>query len=218
MEEGTREPPRFGLITLFFAFVLLLVIYPLASELDANSMIIHAAFTILLTACLYLMTYHRAVFILGICLYVPVIVCKWLGAAFPKNDVLMTFEYVLSFLFLALAAIVIQWMVCCMKKISYEVGLGLILTYLLIGIFFFEIYCLLQYFQAGSFQGARFYNQEEELLYYSYLTLTTLGYGEVLASSVTAKFLSVIEAVIGQMFIVLAFARALTKYLKQGKI
>ena len=44
-------------------------------------------------------------------------------------------------------------------------------------------------------------------LYYSFVTLTTLGYGDITPVSASARMLSVVEAIIGQLYIAVLVAR-----------
>ncbi|WP_420422025.1 potassium channel family protein [Simkania sp.] len=53
----------------------------------------------------------------------------------------------------------------------------------------------------------------ENLLYYSFVTLTTLGYGDIIPLFPGAKFLSIIEAITGQLYIATVIARLLGLYL-----
>ena len=47
------------------------------------------------------------------------------------------------------------------------------------------------------------------LLYYSYVTLTTLGYGDVLPTTGLTQGLSALEAVIGQLYVAVLIGRVL---------
>jgi hypothetical protein len=97
---------------------------------------------------------------------------------------------------------------------------GAISVYLLIGILFAEVYLLLLawqpsalYFDPGRFAapqiiGDRLYTRSAgDILYYSFVTLGTVGYGDVTPSSPLARSLSLIEAVIGIMYVATMIAR-----------
>lgn len=57
-----------------------------------------------------------------------------------------------------------------------------------------------------------------DLLYFSYITLTTLGYGEIVPVTAAARSLAIIEAIIGVMYIAIIISRLvglfITKSLK----
>jgi hypothetical protein len=97
---------------------------------------------------------------------------------------------------------------------------GAIYVYLLIGVMFAEVYQLLLawhpgalYFDPGRFTvpqviGDRPYIRGAgDVLYYSFVTLGTVGYGDVTPSSPVARSLSLIEAVIGIMYVATMIAR-----------
>ena len=50
-------------------------------------------------------------------------------------------------------------------------------------------------------------SNNNELFYFSFVTLTTLGYGDVTPLSEPARVLSLLEAIVGQMFLVIMIAR-----------
>jgi hypothetical protein len=50
------------------------------------------------------------------------------------------------------------------------------------------------------------------LIYYSFVTITTLGYGDVTPTSELARLLALLEAVLGQLFLVVVVARLVGLY------
>jgi hypothetical protein len=51
-----------------------------------------------------------------------------------------------------------------------------------------------------------------QLFYFSYVTLATLGYGDIVPVSGPAKGMAILEAVIGQMYLVVVVARLVSLY------
>lgn len=97
---------------------------------------------------------------------------------------------------------------------------GAISLYLLIGVLFAQVYQLLLRFdpQALYFDPTRFPEETliagairtraaGEVLYYSFVTLATVGYGDVTPGSSLARSLSLIEAVIGILYVATMIAR-----------
>ena len=56
----------------------------------------------------------------------------------------------------------------------------------------------------------------ENLLYYSFVTLTTLGYGDITPIHPVARTLAYLEAVIGQLYIAVLIASLVGRYLVGG--
>ncbi len=104
---------------------------------------------------------------------------------------------------------------------------GVASLYLLIGFLWAHFYSILEYSVPGSFSmpdtadpfaGAwteRDYN-DKRLLYYSFITLLTVGYGDIIPQNSLASSLAVLEAVVGQLFIVIVVATILSKRRKHS--
>ena len=54
-----------------------------------------------------------------------------------------------------------------------------------------------------------------DFTYYSYVTLTTLGYGDITPKTPTAKYLATLEAIIGQLYLAVLIARLVGLYIAQ---
>jgi hypothetical protein len=80
--------------------------------------------------------------------------------------------------------------------------LGVLATYLLIGLFFSSVFTIV-----GAFSDAPFFVGEAEprsvdFLYFSFVTLTTVGYGDLAARTDLGRMLAVTEALLGQLYLV----------------
>ena len=124
-------------------------------------------------------------------------------------------------LFTADIAIVVFRNIMSAKRIRANEIYGAIYVYLLIGVIFAELFQLLLagnpgalFFDPGRFpepltvQHNSFLTRSfGDLLYYSFVTLGTVGYGDVTPASPAARSLSLIEAVIGIMYVATMIAR-----------
>ncbi|MGI9540211.1 MAG: potassium channel family protein [Miltoncostaeaceae bacterium] len=94
------------------------------------------------------------------------------------------------------------------RRVSFETILGAVCVYLLIGFIFAAAYATIE-----AVSGTGFFAQIEDradrddLLYYSFTVLTTLGFGDLTAATQFGRAFSVLEAVIGQIFLVTLVAR-----------
>jgi voltage-gated potassium channel len=82
--------------------------------------------------------------------------------------------------------------------------IGAICIYLLLGLIWALFYVLLNMAIPGSFSaqiGGAPFQQVHHFMYYSFVTLTTLGYGDILPIRETARALSTIETIFGQFYI-----------------
>ena len=97
---------------------------------------------------------------------------------------------------------------------------GSLCVYLLIGIAWAELYQLLQGYDPSSFAGVE---QQQghalswRFLYFSFVTLTTLGYGDVLPLTIYAQTLTAMETVIGQFYLAVLVAVLVSAYLSDTR-
>jgi len=87
-------------------------------------------------------------------------------------------------------------------------------AYLLAGIFFGVLYHGIESVWPGSFNiaGAQGEFPLFDAMYFSFVTLATLGYGDLLPVSEIARGLAIIEAVSGQLFLAVMIARLVGSY------
>lgn len=79
-------------------------------------------------------------------------------------------------------------------------------TYLLAGLFFGVIYTAIEFMQPGSFSGPDEFTQASAV-YYSFVTLATLGYGDFLPRSELARGVATFEVIVGQLYLAVMVAR-----------
>lgn len=118
----------------------------------------------------------------------------------------------LSAVFFGFVAVVMLRHVMGHEFITRDAILGAVCAYLLIGAGFYHVYGLLEVWSPGSFaaSGAPLAAAAEAspqpgrnslLLYYSFVTLTTLGYGDVTPTHPLARSLATLEAILGQFYV-----------------
>ncbi len=93
---------------------------------------------------------------------------------------------------------------------------GAICVYLLLGLIWAMGYALLEMAVPGSFSGFSSLDDSgfsSEWVYFSFVTITTLGYGDLLPVSATARALSQTEAVVGQFYLAILVAGLVGAYI-----
>jgi hypothetical protein len=113
-----------------------------------------------------------------------------------------------------LIALVIIWTVARAVfgpgRITYHRVVGAILLYLTIGVVFVALYTLVGAHSPNAFTGTTVtahVSLPSDLVYFSFTTLTTLGYGDIMPVHPVARSLSNIEAIIGQVYPATLLAR-----------
>lgn len=100
--------------------------------------------------------------------------------------------------------------------------IGAICIFFVIGLVWTFLYVLLTIIQPGSFAIPASQTpgiQQEmlgELMYFSYVTLTTLGYGDVIPVTQPSRTLATIEAMTGQLYIAIIIARLVGMHISQS--
>lgn len=104
----------------------------------------------------------------------------------------------------AIAAIVRR--VGAHPRVDAATILGALSTYLLIGMFFSSVFATVGAVQDQAFFVTGPAPSSVDYLYFSYVTMTTVGYGDLTAASSIGRMLAVTEALIGQMYLVTVVA------------
>jgi hypothetical protein len=112
-------------------------------------------------------------------------------------------------LFFVFAVVNILSFVFKQHEVTLDVIYGAIVVYLLIAMMWALIFSLVESLQPGSFTLAQSQIQDSNspFYYYSFVTITTLGYGEITPVTDIARSFAFLEAVVGQIYLVVLVAR-----------
>ena len=88
-------------------------------------------------------------------------------------------------------------------------------AYLLAGIYFGLLYWVLEQLNPGTFTVTGPFSQTSAI-YFSFVTLATLGYGDIAPRGDMARGLAIVEGVGGQLFLAVLVARLVSLYSKTG--
>jgi len=98
------------------------------------------------------------------------------------------------------------------REIDVQTVLGAIDIYLLVGMLFAFIYRFLGVVQPSAFFGAAGDGKFPQDLFFSFTTLTTTGYGNLVPAGNPGQTFAVAEMLIGQLFLVTAVAKVINAY------
>jgi hypothetical protein len=104
------------------------------------------------------------------------------------------------------------------NKVNHERIAASLSLYLVFGLIFSLLFALADKMLPGSFHFPTGRAPESEattfyhLLYFSYVTLATLGYGDITPLNGAARGLAILEAMTGQLYLVLVVARLVSLY------
>jgi hypothetical protein len=108
------------------------------------------------------------------------------------------------------------------KIINKNVIFGLMNGYISLGLICFFIFLTIEIVAPGSFNGidfaANFAEKKDSLLYFSYITLLTIGYGEITPATVIAQKTALLTGLIGQFYMVILTAIIVGKFIAQTSL
>jgi hypothetical protein len=105
-------------------------------------------------------------------------------------------------------------------EVTYHRVIGAILLYLTIGLTFIGLYTFVGLAIPGAFSGMTIADTptfSDTMVYFSFGTLTTVGAGDIAAANPIARSLTIIEAMIGQLYPATLLARLVTLELESEK-
>jgi len=126
---------------------------------------------------------------------------------------------IIYFLFYILISYEIIKQVLKSRIVGRNVIVGLISGYMSLGLIGFFICLSIEMAVPGSFQGLTTDTIESEtqnLLYYSYITLLTIGYGDIYPTTQLAHKASMLIGLVGQIYLVVLSAIVVGKYINQN--
>jgi hypothetical protein len=182
---------------------------PLSDLEDSRSLLLDVVFALLLLSGIAAVAHTRAwVRPLG-ALAVLVFLVRTLAAYFPSTDSLLARD-ASSLVYCALLGFVVGERVLRAGPVTLHRISGSVAVYLLFGVAWTLAYAVVYRLDPRAFAfagGAAPFDPGAWLLYFSFATLTTVGYGDVTAVHAVARSLAMLEALIGQLFPAILIAR-----------
>ena len=103
------------------------------------------------------------------------------------------------------------------RRITHETVFGAICAYVLVGLLFAFVYLAVDELRDAPFFAQEGPHAQSEFLYFSFVALTTLGFGDLSPAVGLPQALTVLEALTGQIFLVTLVARLVTLWVRQSE-
>ena len=105
-------------------------------------------------------------------------------------------------------------------RVTLDAIFASVVAYQLIGLFFAQVYTLLVVLNPDALHlpdniPASTENFQLEMIYFSFVTLATLGYGDILPDTSLARSISIIEAIVGQFYVAVVVAVLVSSFVSQ---
>ncbi|MEQ9209219.1 MAG: potassium channel family protein [Pseudomonadales bacterium] len=201
--------PRWGFEVLLILLVASLIVpaYMTPGPVRAASSSLLLSFTLI--SSLYLVVYQLRELYIGIGLMIPCLLTLWWHPPLPEPWNYNA-GYLLYIVFILYITLHIGRYLLETDEIDTDMVLAAISVYFLIGLLWAFIYVTIETSTPGSFSLPP--NSSEGptyslFVYFSYVTLTTLGYGEMTPVSEVAQSWSIMESIAGQLYLTIVIAR-----------
>jgi hypothetical protein len=189
------------------SLVLLLAIYPYVGAGVTGLALLRLLSTIILISGIYAVGNRRRQVAIAIILGVPAFAFGWVYVI-TADLFFNIFESIFTLLFYAFTACIVLYRVLASRNITTDTVYGAVSVYLLMGLTWATAYDLINIIHPGSFSsnlpGTLTF---PDFIYYSFVTIATLGYGDITPLTAQARSLAILEAVSGTIFIAVLIAR-----------
>ncbi|PKL63527.1 MAG: ion transporter [Methanomicrobiales archaeon HGW-Methanomicrobiales-2] len=193
---------------LLASLILLLAVYPYAGAGPTGTVALKVLSSFILITGVYAVSNRRRQVVIAALLAVPAFGLGWLHVV-TGNPVIGTAESVFTLLFYAFTALFGLFRVLGERRVTTDTIYGAVSVYLLMGLTWATAYGLVESISPGSFSagpgGGAFTFPTS--IYYSFVTLATLGYGDITPITDQARSLAVLETVSGTIYIAVLIAR-----------
>jgi voltage-gated potassium channel len=207
---------RFSAIELLIVLVLWIVSASFLWSIRYGDLIEAVITTLVMFSAVVAVSTSRGTLVKAILLVVPAFTCKWVNHVRP--DVMPPEVHTLgAIVFMVFLVWHFLRFILRAPKVTSEVLCTAISAYLLIGILWSLAYILMAELIPGSFSFATGSTPGRSMkgfdaLYFSFVTLCTVGYGDVVPVSRGAQLLAITEAATGMFYVTMLIARLVALY------
>jgi len=216
-----KELIRFSLRYFLAMLVLMIVVFPFAEMIPNGILILSVLMTLALLSALPAIGSRRSTLIWGIILATPMLAGKWVNYLRPD---LMPPEIFLVFAALFCGFIVLHLLGFILRasRVSLDILCAAIADYLMLGLLWSFAYQLVAQIFPDSFfftlgSAPRHVPTGFEAFYFSFATLMTVGYGDIIPATNVSRMLAVTESVAGVFYVTILVARLVAIYSSEGE-
>ena len=218
------EPPRIWYHLLLLALVGLFVLDPLGGHLKIAHGLLSLGFTMVLVLSILVVGRTLSHLLIALGLLLPAVVLRHVFE--QPGSAGRIAGLVLAGLLLWYVSGTLAGRIFRHRSVSWESISGAICVYLLMGLAWSSTYSICEELlekdgEKTAFEGIAYgdpsaedYEESgeqdsirQQLTYFSYVTLTTLGYGDITPNHKITRMLATLEAIVGQLFLVIMVAR-----------
>ena len=204
------------MVQLLVALAVLLICAPFVEELEGGHLILSILFSLVLLAAVFAVANRKRTLVIALVLAAPAITARWINNFRP--------DLIHAAVFLVCALLLLGYVIGHLLHfilhapvVTMEVLCASIAAYLMLGLMWTVAYWLVdQLTPGGAFsfntsRGAQSMNGFTGF-YFSFITLSTVGYGDITPVSRFARWLAAMEAMTGLLYVAVLIARLVSVY------
>lgn len=214
---GLTAQNRLGRFSvLLFAILALMVVQPLFAGHALEQSLLTVMLAPVLLSAVFAFRASKTYLVIATVLMVPTFVAR-LALAFTFNWTVELLATVLSALFLLVTVVALVSRLFSVRSVTLDMISAAVCAYLLMGIAWGFLFAAVELVHPNSFSAALLQSGPSSVapvirslhtfFYYSFVTLTTTGYGDIVPVSDSARILSILEAVVGTLYIAILISR-----------
>ena len=208
-----RREPNF--LFLFAGMIVLLVTGPVVDALFGRSAVIFGQFALsaLLLAGILTLATSRAAFRIGVVLVIASVASTALAYVHPSLQIALV-SFVVAWAFCLLSVVLCMRYVLTRGRVTPNHLIGAICVYLLLGVLWGLVYAAIQAVQPSALRATDHTQvlDVDDCLYFSFVTLTTTGYGDILPATRLVRTLAYLEGAAGQLYAAILVATLVSRY------
>jgi hypothetical protein len=205
--EARRPQAVWTTAGLLVAVILHNLIYPVSQQGLAGAILFYTFYGAMYVVWTWLLSDAKSLRRMAIATGLAVFVAGVANATWVTPLTAMA-VFTTSIAYHGVIVVVLSVYIFAARQVFTEVILAATSLYLILGSGFAAVFALIEWLQPGSFVGAAGNVTEwQELPYFSYVTLTSLGYGDILPVKYYAQAFAAFEAIVGVLYTVILLSR-----------
>ncbi len=207
---------------LLVCLLLFLVSYPYLWDWNWGQKILTVMLLGILFAGVISMRDKKRIFYTGVLLGLPVVILRLIRIFQYETPFLEFLSLIFIIPFFAYVTVTTLYRVLSGEKVTLDKLFGAAAVYLLMGLTWSIAYAVIEFIHPGNFSISLTNTSAGtspwlDYIYYSFTTLTTLGYGDITPVTHQARSLAILEAVSGVLYVAFLVARLVSMY-QSGKV
>lgn len=179
-------------------------------------------FSTVLIVAMYSVTGPRTFLLPAAILLVPTLVTTWLEHFGEQNELAFYVDNLTSIAFLSIIVAAVLRYILLAQRVTTNVIYASMCVYLMLGLIWAAIYANINQFYAPAFAassgveliGIGVHEVMGFFTYYSLVTLTTLGYGDIVPTHKVAQAWASVQAMVGQFYLAVVMARLVSLHVR----